>query len=85
MLGQLPGLVSLASRSHEPLARCQTPERPQCRPMTDKRKLPPWLIGLLIAVVAFVIGALVVATLGYGDDPVIDPGASGLLRVSIGL
>ena len=43
----------------------------------DKRTLPPWLLGLIIAVVIFVIGFLVYRALGFGDDPVI--GDAGML------
>lgn len=41
---------------------------------TDQRsrQMPPWLLGLIIAVVIFLIGFLVFQALGFGDDPVID-------------
>lgn len=38
---------------------------------TPEKQRPVWLIGLLIAIVLFVIGLVVVNLLGYGDDPVI--------------
>lgn len=37
----------------------------------EKRRLPPWLIGLVLAVVLFVVFLVVVRLLGYGDDPVL--------------
>lgn len=36
-----------------------------------ERKLPPWLLGLMIAVVVFVVALLALNVLGFGDDPVI--------------
>lgn len=44
-----------------------------------RRQLPPWLLGLLIAAVVFVIALVVLDALGYGDDPVIE-GALALIR-----
>lgn len=32
---------------------------------------PPWLVGLMIAVVVFIILLIVVNLLGYGDDPAV--------------
>jgi antibiotic biosynthesis monooxygenase (ABM) superfamily enzyme len=43
---------------------------------TPKRQLPPWLIGLLIALVVFAVVFIVANLLGFGDDPVI--GAFGV-------
>lgn len=48
-------------------------------------QMPAWLLGLIIAVAVFAIGLLVFAALGYGDDPVIDPDATGALRATLGL
>jgi hypothetical protein len=36
-----------------------------------KRKVPPWLLGLMIAVVVFVVALIVIDLLGFGDDPVV--------------
>lgn len=41
----------------------------------DRRRLPPWLLGLIIAAVLFLIGLAVFQALGFGDDPVLDPEA----------
>lgn len=43
-----------------------------------ERKLPPWLLGLMIAVVVFVVALLALNVLGFGDDPVI--GSLGAVR-----
>lgn len=53
--------------------------------LEDKRQLPPWLLGLLIAIAIFGIGLVVAAALGFGDDPVIDPDSTGALGTLIGL
>lgn len=39
-----------------------------------RRKLPPWLLGLLIAALVFVITLVLLDAFGYGDDPVIEGG-----------
>ncbi len=39
---------------------------------SDKRQLPAWLLGLIIAVVLFVIGIFVFGALGFGDNPVLE-------------
>lgn len=39
---------------------------------TEKRQLPAWLLGLLIAAVLFVIGIFVFGALGFGDNPVLE-------------
>ncbi len=44
-----------------------------------QRKLPPWLLGFIIAVVVFVAALVVFSLLGYGDDPVVES-AGSLLR-----
>jgi hypothetical protein len=36
-----------------------------------RRRLPPWLLGLILATVFFVVALLVANALGFGDDPVI--------------
>ncbi len=51
----------------------------------EKRQLPPWLLGLLIAIAVFGIGLLVAAALGFGDDPVLDPDSTGAIQLLIGL
>lgn len=42
---------------------------------TGRRKMSPWLLGLLIAAVLFTIALIVFQALGFGDDPVVDPNA----------
>jgi len=38
--------------------------------MSDqKRRLPPWLAGLLVAVVVFAVVLVAMNLLGFGDDP----------------
>jgi hypothetical protein len=34
-----------------------------------KKRIPPWLIGLIFAVIVSVIALLVLDAMGYGDDP----------------
>lgn len=36
------------------------------------RRLPAWLLGLIIAVVVFVAVLLIFSALGFGDDPVVE-------------
>lgn len=36
-----------------------------------KRQLPPWLLGLILATVVFVVALLLANVLGFGDDPVV--------------
>ena len=35
-------------------------------------KSPAWLLGLIVAVVVFIVVILVFNALGYGDDPVVE-------------
>lgn len=42
-----------------------------------KRKVPPWLIGLVLALIISVIALLVLDALGYGDDPSVGATAAG--------
>lgn len=35
------------------------------------RRVPPWLMGLILAAVIFAAALIVFTALGYGDDPVI--------------
>jgi len=37
-----------------------------------RRRLQPWLLGLLIAVVVFAVALLALDLLGFGDDPVVE-------------
>jgi len=37
----------------------------------EKRQLPPWLIGLIAAVIIFAAVLILMSTLGFGDDPVV--------------
>lgn len=41
-----------------------------------QRKLSPWLLGLIIAVVVFAAVLVVFSLLGYGDDPVVESAGS---------
>ncbi len=43
--------------------------------MTDDRRPPPWLLGLIIAAALFLVALLVLGALGFGDNPVVDTGA----------
>jgi hypothetical protein len=36
-----------------------------------KRRLPPWLVGLILAAVLFTVALLLANVLGFGDDPVV--------------
>ncbi len=55
--------------------------------MSDRKQelLPAWFVGLLIAAAIFGFGLLVMSTLGFGDDPVLDPNALDALRLLIRL
>lgn len=44
-------------------------------------RLPAWLVGLILALVLFGIGIVVFQALGFGDNPVVDPDAAGLIPV----
>lgn len=37
----------------------------------EKRRLPPWLVGLILAVILFVVVLVMANLLGFGDDPVV--------------
>ena len=37
----------------------------------EKSQLPPWLVGLILAVVVFVVVLVLLNALGYGDDPAV--------------
>ncbi len=39
---------------------------------SEKRPIPAWLLGLVIAAVLFVIGIFVFSALGFGDNPVLE-------------
>ena len=43
----------------------------------ERRQLPPWLLGLMIAVVLLAVVLVVAYALGYGDDPVVGGMAPG--------
>jgi hypothetical protein len=45
-----------------------------------KKKIPPWLMGLIFAVIVSVIALLVLDALGYGDDPSV--GALGATAIA---
>jgi hypothetical protein len=42
----------------------------------ERRRMPPWLIGLIVAVILFVLVLVIANVLGVGDDPSL--GAMGL-------
>ena len=35
----------------------------------EKRQIPAWLMGLILAIAVFVIVLVVLNVLGFGDDP----------------
>lgn len=35
----------------------------------DRRRIPPWLLGLFIAILVFVAVVFLAMAFGYGDDP----------------
>ncbi len=37
----------------------------------ERRRLPPWLMGLILAIALLVTVLVVANLLGYGDDPVV--------------
>ncbi len=37
--------------------------------MSEKRQMPAWLVGLILAVVVFVIVLVIFNVMGFGDDP----------------
>jgi hypothetical protein len=37
----------------------------------EKRRLPPWLVGLIAAVLIFAVALILMSTMGFGDDPVL--------------
>lgn len=41
--------------------------------------MPDWLIGLAIAVVVVILGAIVLSAIGAGDDPTFTEGAVRVL------
>jgi hypothetical protein len=38
----------------------------------QKRRLPAWLLGLILAAAVFVLVIVLLNALGYGDDPVVE-------------
>lgn len=47
----------------------------------EKRQIPAWLLGLILAVVIFAVVIIVFQALGFGDDPAIQSGARPLLSL----
>ena len=45
----------------------------------QKKPLPAWLLGLIIAVLIFAIGLILFQVLGFGDDPSFETGVTLLL------
>ncbi|MEE8489701.1 MAG: hypothetical protein V3S43_05145 [Acidimicrobiia bacterium] len=41
----------------------------------QKRQMPAWLLGMIIAAVLFAIGFVIFQALGFGDNPVLESGA----------
>ncbi|HEX6222591.1 MAG TPA: hypothetical protein VF115_15985 [Acidimicrobiia bacterium] len=37
-----------------------------------RKPIPPWLMGLMIAAVVFVLVLVIFNLLGFGDDPVVE-------------
>jgi hypothetical protein len=40
----------------------------------QKRRLPAWLLGLILAIVVFAVALILLNILGYGDDPSLGAG-----------
>ena len=47
------------------------------------KPLPPWLVGLLLAVAIFVAVLFLLDFFGYGDDPVIGEGAAPAVAATL--
>ena len=45
---------------------------PMTEEQSEKKQLPAWLLGLLIALVVAVVGVFVFQALGFGDNPVLE-------------
>lgn len=45
----------------------------------QKRPVPAWLLGFFLAAVIFALALLLLDFFGYGDDPVIEEGASAVV------
>lgn len=45
--------------------------RDQSRGKHLKSRLPPWLLGLILAAILFVAALVLANFLGFGDDPVV--------------
>lgn len=43
----------------------------------DAKRIPAWLLGLILAAVVFALAIVVFNALGFGDDPVVE----GLARL----
>ena len=41
----------------------------------QKRQMPAWLLGMIIAAILFAIGVVIFQALGFGDNPVLESGA----------
>ena len=41
----------------------------------QKRQMPAWLPGMIIAAVLFALGVVIFQALGFGDNPVLESGA----------
>jgi hypothetical protein len=50
-----------------------------------KKQLPPWLVGLILAVIVFAVVLVVLNALGYGDDPAVGLTPSGLSHTGGGI
>jgi hypothetical protein len=44
-----------------------------------RKRLPAWLVGLIIAIAVSLVALIVFSALGFGDDPVVE-GVAGILR-----
>lgn len=45
-------------------------------------KIPAWLLGLVVAVVVFILVIVVLNALGYGDDPVVESLSGALTSIA---
>lgn len=49
----------------------------------ERRRIPAWLLGLIIAVVLFALGIVVFQALGFGDDPAFETDAFDSMLTAI--
>lgn len=68
-----PGVscVKCSSASPREIGHAPGPATTMVAMSKERRPLPPWLLGLIIAAGVFLIVLLAINLLGFGDDPVI--------------